>query len=47
MRPSLHELLAFHGAYVAGVDAGFFGFEEAAEDFATARFGQAGYKFQA
>ena len=38
MRPSLRSLLAFHRADVAGVYSGFFGFQEAAKDFAGTRF---------
>ena len=38
MRPSLRELLAFHRADVASVYSGFFGFQEAAQDFAGTRF---------
>ncbi len=36
MRLSLRSLLAFHRADISGVDSGFFGFQEAAEDFAGA-----------
>jgi hypothetical protein len=39
-------LLAFHCADISGVYACFFGFQEAAEDFSGARFGERGHEFQ-